>query len=72
VIDRVDAHVTFSGLAGAKKYCFGVAAANATTESAALQASASGLIADTVLFRPDSLTVPANAPNFTLTLDRSA
>jgi len=72
VIDRVDAHVTFSGLAGAKKYCFGVGAVTSATESAALQASAGGLIADTVLFRPSSVVIPANAPNFTLTLNRSA
>jgi len=72
VVDRVDAHVTFSGLPGGTKYCFGLAPASALTESTALLGASSGSVADTVMIRPDSSAVPATAPNFTLTLNRQS
>jgi hypothetical protein len=73
-VDRVDAHVTFTGLAAGHKFCFGLDPANATTEAAALQAASGGSIADTVMFRPNAAptaTLPA-APQFAVTLNRSA
>jgi len=71
-LDRVDAHVTFSGLAGAKKYCIGVDAATPTTEAAALAAdTAGGTVGDTVLFRSSTGSAPT-APQFAVTLNRSA
>jgi hypothetical protein len=73
-VDRVDAHVTFTGLAAGAKYCFGLNTATATTEAAALQAAAGGTIADTVMFRPNSdpTAVTPPAPQFAATVSRSA
>ncbi len=72
-VDRVDAHVTFSGLAGAKKYCIGLDTATSATEEAALAAAGStGAVADTVLFRVSTASAPANVPQFAATLNRSA
>jgi len=71
-VDREDAHVTFSGLAGAKTYCIGVNAATPTTEAAALAAdTAGGTVGDTVLFRTSTASAPT-APQFAVTLNRSA
>ena len=69
-LDRVDAHVTFSGLAGAKKYCIGVDLANATTEALALSTASGGNVPDTVLFRSTTASAPT-APQFAVTLNRS-
>jgi hypothetical protein len=73
-VDTVDAHVTFTGLAGGHKYCFGLDNATSLTEAAVLQAAAGGSVNGTVLFRPNATpgnTVPT-APNFTATVNRSA
>jgi hypothetical protein len=73
-VDRVDAHVTFSGMAHGHKYCIGLAPASATTEAAVLQAASGGVVDGTVLFRPNAAptaTVPA-APQFAATVNRSA
>ncbi len=73
-VDRVDAHVTFTGLAAGAKYCFGLNTATATTEAAALQAASGGTINDTVMFRPnaDPTAVQPAAPQFAATVSRSA
>jgi len=73
-VDRVDAHVTFSGMAAGHKYCIGLDAADATTEAAVLQAASGGTVDGTVLFRPDAApgeTEPP-APQFAATVNRSA
>jgi len=73
-VDRVDAHVTFTGLAHGNKYCFGLDTASATTEAAVLQAASGGTVNGTVLFRPNAAvgaTLPT-APQFAATVNRSA
>jgi hypothetical protein len=73
-VDRVDAHVTFTGLTAGHKFCFGLDVASAATEAAALQAASGGSVADTVMFRPNAAptaTLPT-APQFAVTLNRSA
>ncbi len=73
-VDRVDAHVTFTGLAANHKYCFGLNAADATSEAAVLQTSNGGTVDGTVMFRPNATngaTLPT-APTFTATVNRSA
>lgn len=73
-VDRVDAHVTFTGMAAGHKYCIGLAPASAQTEAAVLQAAGSGLVDGTVMFRPNAAptaTLPL-APQFAATVNRSA
>ncbi len=75
-VDRVDAHVTFSGLTAGTEYCVGLSKADATSESAALEtATTQGYITGTVLFRSDATVATATnptAPQFAATISRSA
>ncbi len=73
-VDRVDAHVTFSGMAAGHKYCIGLAPASATTEAAVLQAASGGTVDGTVMFRPNAAPGAAlpTAPQFAATVNRSA
>ncbi len=73
-VDRVDAHVAFTGLAAGHKFCIGLDPASATTESAVLQAASGGTVDGTVMFRPNAAptaTLPT-APQFAASLSRSA
>jgi hypothetical protein len=73
-VDRVDAHVTFTGLTAGEKYCIGLDTASATTEAAVLQAATAGNVDGTVLFRPNAnpTAVLPTVPQFALTVARSA
>ncbi len=73
-VDRVDAHVTFTGLKANHTYCFGLDTASAATEAAVLAAASGGTVSGTVMFRPNAApgAVTPPAPQFTATVNRSA
>jgi len=73
-VDRVDAHVTFTGLKAGHTYCIGLDNATATTEAAVLAAATNGTVSGTVMFRPNAAVgaVTPPAPQFTATVNRSA
>lgn len=74
-VDRVDAHVTLTGLLPGTEYCVGLNAADAATESAALATATSGTITGTVMFRSDAevnSAVTPVVPQFAATIGRSA
>jgi hypothetical protein len=69
-VDRVDAHVTFSGLTGGNKYCIGLAQEDALSQSG--HTITAGVIDGTFITRPDTVVIPTAAPQFTAVMNRSA
>jgi hypothetical protein len=68
-VDRVDAHVIFSGLAAGSKYCIGLAAETALTQSG--HPVNAGVIDGTFITRPDTQVIPLFAPQFMAIMNRS-
>jgi hypothetical protein len=69
-VDRVDAHVTFGGLAAGNKYCIGLKAETALTQSG--HPNTGGVVDGTFITRPDTTVIPAVAPQFMAVMNRSA
>jgi hypothetical protein len=74
-VDRIDAHVTFSGLAAGSTYCIGLRAEDALTQSETANAAVAanlGVLDGTFITRPDIAAPPAAAPQFTAVVNRSS